>query len=212
MAPLQQVRFGCYRTVARDHLVYVIFERLPDGLLPFDQAAAARVVDKREAVHKKIAGVQDALRREIHEGVPIRVPPAKVPRADFLASQKDLGLIAKCNSRKAGHLSGDHVGPRVLMRDNIHRCRHRQQRLVAAGVIAVLVRVQNIADRLVGNRFHLGQNVRGVLREFIVHEDYPFAGRQHRDIAAIADDHVQILGDLLHGQRLSLRRLRPEDG
>ena len=89
----------------------------------------------------------------------------------------------------------------------------RKERRVAPGVIAVLVRVQHVADRLFGHGFDLREDLRAILRKFVVHQNHAFAGGHHGDVAAAADDDIQIFRHLLHGElsrRLVLRPANPE--
>ncbi len=117
-------------------------------------------------------------------------------------------LVAESDARDARHFSGHHVGSGVLLNDDLCRC--GQQRLIAAGVIAMLVRIQHVADGLVADGLHLRQNFRCVLREFVVHQQDAFAGGHGRDVAAVGHDDVKIVRDFLHGQRRPLLlRLRP---
>ena len=85
----------------------------------------------------------------------------------------------------------------------------REQARVAAGVIAVMVGVQDVADRLIADRLHFGEDLRAVLRELVVDQHDAFRRRHHRDIAAVTDDHVQVIGHLLHSELRGLRILRP---
>jgi hypothetical protein len=79
--------------------------------------------------------------------------------------------------------------------------------IIPARVIAVLVRVQNVLDRLVTDGLHLGQDLRPVLIEFVIHQQNALGGRQDGNITAVAGhDDPEIVGHLLDVERL-LRRL-----
>ena len=76
--------------------------------------------------------------------------------------------------------------------------RIRQHERVAAGMVAVLMSVQDVFDRLVADAFHLGQNLRPILLEFVVHQQDAFVGRQHGHVATgVVHDHPQMIGHLL---------------
>jgi hypothetical protein len=81
---------------------------------------------------------------------------------------------------------------------------------IAAGMVVVLVGVEHIAQRLVGNRPHLRQDVRVVAIEHVVDEDHPFVGHGDGHVAAFPRDHVEIAPHALDAQRswrlLCLRR------
>jgi hypothetical protein len=80
--------------------------------------------------------------------------------------------------------------------------------LVAAGVVAVMMRVEDVADRLIGDALHLGDDLRIIALEFVVHQDHAFGRRVDGDVAAVAHDHVQVVGNFLDrqvGGRLLLR-------
>lgn len=77
-----------------------------------------------------------------------------------------------------------------------------------ARVVAVVMGIDDIADRLIGDRFHLRPDLRTILLKLIVHQNDAFAGGHHRHVSAVSDDDVEALGHLLHRQGLP-RRLRP---
>ena len=76
--------------------------------------------------------------------------------------------------------------------------------------VAVLMRVQNVFDRLVGDALDLVDNVLAVVLELIVHQDHAFAGELDAGIPAVSDDHTKIVGHLGNGviRLLALRRGR----
>jgi hypothetical protein len=66
---------------------------------------------------------------------------------------------------------------------------------VAPGMIVVLMRIQHISKRLVGNGPHLRQNIGVVPVEHVVNEDNALARGIERDITAFAGDHVKVAFD-----------------
>ena len=52
--------------------------------------------------------------------------------------------------------------------------------------------VEHVPDRLIGDRFDLGDNLRNMLVEFIVDQDDAVRRAVDGDVAATADDHVQV--------------------
>ena len=86
--------------------------------------------------------------------------------------------------------------------------------LIAARLIWGLIgsRHARFADfvRAPGELF---DHLRAILRKFVVHQNHAFAGGHHGDVAAAADDDIQIFRHLLHGElsrRLVLRPANPE--
>ena len=81
-------------------------------------------------------------------------------------------------------------------------------------MIAVQVRVEHVLDRLVRDALDLVDDVLAVVFELIVHQDHAFVGDVDGGISAVADDRVQVVGDLadrvigLLGLLFALRRGR----
>ena len=68
-------------------------------------------------------------------------------------------------------------------------------------MIAVCVRVDHVLDRLVGQGFHFGHNVVVIPIELAVDQNHPFVGQIHGDVAAFAQNHVEIILDLFELRR-----------
>ena len=67
---------------------------------------------------------------------------------------------------------------------------------VAARVVQVSVGIDNVANRLVGNRLDRCQDLFAILREACVHQKHASVRHRHRDIAAGPDQHVHIATNL----------------
>ena len=81
-----------------------------------------------------------------------------------------------------------------------------QELRVAAGVIAVLVRVQQVLDRLGRYALHFGDDVAVQRRDLRVDDDDPFVRHADGDVAArggavVAGDDVQPVFELHDGRR-----------
>ena len=128
---------------------------------------------------ERVAGVHHAQVAEDHERIAVGVRAAEVVEIDRLGSgeQRHLvleGLVGQPvllrRILERRHLH--HVGVRVLLRDDFDA---RGEELVAADVIAVGVGVDDVRDRLVGDRLHLVENRLALVGEFGVYETTPFA-------------------------------------
>ena len=73
-------------------------------------------------------------------------------------------------------------------------------RFIAAGVIAVHMRVDDPADRLIRQLPDRVESLPAERSELRVDDHDPFGSREHGRIAAGADDHVDIAADLLNVQ------------
>ena len=69
---------------------------------------------------------------------------------------------------------------------------------VAAGVVAVPVRVQNHFDRFISDAFQGSFNLVRERQKFIVHHDNAVVAHGGADIAARALNHVNAAGNFLH--------------
>ncbi len=133
---------------------------------------------------------------------------SQMMRAHFLASDEHLRVVGIRDLRKPRLLARHHVGARVLMDQNLSRRVHQHER-ISARVIAVLVGIQDVFDRLVADGLHLRQDLRAVLVELVIHQQHALAGGHHRDVAATAcHQHPQVVGHLLDVERLLWRLLR----
>src|SRR5688572_30074328 len=197
-----KVRLSRYRPVARDDEVE--FERPLEGARPLDQTATLHIVDVDRhtgprAADEQIAGVNGLQLGEIDDRVAAGVAPAEVVRLDVPAAQMHVQPIAERDSwqtdRRAWRvlvvrpLQVLQVRVHVAVRDHFGDRQHLE---IAAGVIVVLVRVDHIPQRSVGDELHLGEDVGVVAVEHVVHQDDALGGGVDRDIAALAGDHVQV--------------------
>jgi hypothetical protein len=91
------------------------------------------------------------------------------------------------------HVAGDHVGARILVNNDLG---DRQKLLIAAGVVAVLVRVEHILHRLIGHALDLRQDLGDVGVEFVVHYDDALIRHVGRNISAVVRNDVEIVLDL----------------
>ncbi len=140
-------------------------------------------------------------------------------RAHFLAAEKHRRLVGEGDARQADGRAGgvfeircpmrDQVVARVLVRDDL---RNRQHQRVAAGMVVVLMRVDDVAQRLIGDRLHLREDVVVVPVEHVVHQNHALGGHQHRDVAAVAGHHIEVVFHLLGLERpRGPLRLRVDD-
>src|SRR5262249_7391727 len=91
---------------------------------------------------------------------------AEVLRANFLASEMNRELFRKRDAGKRDGRAGRvfvvwllnvlQIGAHVLMGDALGDRQHLQ---ITAGMIVVLMGVDDVSNRLLGDRFHLGQYV-----------------------------------------------------
>ena len=122
-------------------------------------------------------------------------------------SEVDQRAIDKGDGRLPRLLRVDEMAERRLRRDDL-----RTRRLdpgVAAGVITVMVSVDDVADRLIRHRFEHRQDIGGVLLELVVDQHHAFARDERCRVARherIVDDE-QIVLDL---DQIQSRRLIPE--
>ncbi len=90
------------------------------------------------------------------------------------------------------------VGADVPVRDHLGQRQHPE---IAAGVIVVLVGIDDVAQRLARDGLDLRQDVGVIAMEHVVHEDDPFARHVERDVAALPRDHVQVAAHARRRQR-----------
>ena len=81
------------------------------------------------------------------------------------------------------------VCPGVTVGDDL---RDRQQARRAAGVVVVLVGVEDVADRLGSDAPDLREQGVMIAVVHVVDEHHPFTRHVRRDVAALARDHVQV--------------------
>ena len=76
----------------------------------------------------------------------------------------------------------------------------RREEHVAARVIAVRVRVQNVRDRLVGDRAHLIEDALAVVGELGVDEQHAVVADEHGGVAALARDAIEVRRDVVDAE------------
>ena len=94
-----------------------------------------------------------------------------------------------------------HVGLGVLVRHDFDGGREEH---VAAGVITVRMRVDDVRHRLVGDRLDLIEDCLPVVGELRVDEDHTAGRNEGGGIPALAGNHVEVVGNFFDG---SERRL-----
>ena len=65
-------------------------------------------------------------------------------------------------------------------------------------MVLVVVRVDDILDRLVRDALHFSHNLIVVLLEFVIDQKHAFVRHQNRNIPAVPDDLVEIILDFIH--------------
>ena len=175
---------------------------------PLQAAAAVRVVDERRRAVQQVAAVDGAQIREVDDRVTVRVPAPEVVRTNLNAAEVDGGLVGVDDARRRVLLVADHVLPRVLVGDDIRRVNEPD---VAAGVIAVVVRVDDVADRLVGHLGHPRLDAVDVARELVVDQDDALGRHAHAHVPADPVDVVESVLHRRHAQRLRLLARHDDD-
>ena len=132
-------------------------------------------VDERLAfVGKGVTGVHRARVPEHHERIAAGVRGTVVVEIDRVLALENSHLVLERAVGKAvlvgflledGHLL--HQSTSVFLDDDLHR---RRKELVAAGVVAVGVGVDDVGDRLVGDGLHLIEDRLAVVGEFGVNQ------------------------------------------
>ena len=145
---------------------------------------------------------------EVDDRVAARVAAAEPVRAHFLAAEPDRRLVGERDARQANRRARrvfevrravrHQVGARVLVGDDLG---NRQHQRVAAGVVVVLMRVDDVAQGLARQRLHLREDVVVIPVEHVVDENHALARHVERDIAAVARHHVEVVFDFLSLQR-----------
>ena len=102
------------------------------------------------------------------------------------------------NHRRAFARAGPDIAHHVAARD---RASGLRQFLVAARVIPMHMRIDDVTDRLVGNGSDRRQHLVAEPRIHRVHQQNAFFTHLHGDVAARAHQHVDVA---LHGQHVNL--------
>ena len=192
-------------------------DRVQGGDEPVDRAAAG-AIDHRETVHhKNISGRHHIGTAEERDHVAIGVGRRLIQQLDRLAVQIQLLLLIK--KRIAGPQPAverlffakgpAHAKQHVLVRvhDRVAASPARgsstdepsggRERLIAADVIRMDVRVDDGANRLVGNRFDGRNDLVAGAGQTGIDQQGTLLADLHRDVAAGAEDRIHVI---LHAQ------------
>ena len=221
--------------MARNHGVEVELEHAVEHVGPVEKAAALSIVDidvdawrsirvlpgRRGTSEEQVARVNDAEVRKIDDGVAVRMTAAEPQRPCLDVAEVDRKLVGENEIREPDRQARivlivrlpdvRQVGTNVLVGNDVG---DRQQLQIATGMIVVLVRIELVDDRLIGDRCDGGQNIVMVPVEHIIDEHDAVVGHIGRDVAAFAGDHVELALDALDRQlrgrakALGIRRAR----
>ncbi len=101
-------------------------------------------------------------------------------RAGLTARRLDVSLLLVLHDIGSRHRGGDNLG--------------RWQKLrVAAAVILMIVRIDDVLDRLIRHALHPIHDALMIPVEFVVDQNNAFVGDVHRDVASVAFDLEQIV-------------------
>ena len=167
-----------------------------------DAAAPVVHVDERLALGgKHVARVHHARVAEDDERIAVGVGGAEVKEIDRLVALEQGHLVLE---RLVGQtvllgrlLEGRHllhVGAGVFLRDDFHA---GGEEIVAARVVAVGMRVDDVGHRLVGDGLHLVEDRLPVVGELGVDEHHAGGGDEGRRIPALPRDCVEVVRNLL---------------
>ena len=202
--------------MSRDHRVEIELQHLVHRLRPVQEASTLDVVNvDRDAGRplpgwrsspaatsqrqEQIAGVDGLHLGEVDDRVAARVAAAEIVSLNLLAAKIDRELVRerdawqpdRCSRRVlvVRALDIGQVGADVPVRDHL---RNRQHLEVAAGVIVVLVSVDDVTQGLVRHRLDLREDVGMVAVEHVVNQDNALGRRVEGHVATLTRDHVQI--------------------
>ena len=170
-----------------------------------------RIVDElcrgAGAVGEDVARGEDAVLREQHDDVAVGMRLADLVNLDGLAADVDRRVLADRDVRLARLIRRDHARTRFDRSDGERA--HRLQLRVAAAVIAMVVRVDDVLDRLVRHGLQHRDDVVVVDLELVVDEQHALVGDQRRHEPRHCDvaDDVDVVANL---DELQLRRLAAE--
>ena len=129
---------------------------------------------------------------------------AEVLHPHFLAAKKHRSLIGKGNPLRARLILSHDVSAGILVSDDL---RLGQETFVTARVIAVVMGIENVADRQTRHRFHLVEDLIGIPQELVIDQNDAVLRQQHADVAAVPGDVEEVLFHPLNGElRWSLLR------
>jgi hypothetical protein len=91
-----------------------------------------------------------------------------------------------------GCLIPEEVRADVFLRDDVHAERVARV-LVAARVVGVVVRVENVLHRQWADFLHLGEDVGGLAGELVVDDDEAVGGDADGDVARLVDEAIALV-------------------
>jgi hypothetical protein len=121
------------------------------------------------------------------------VRAAEVVELDVLPAQVDVGVMIEHHRRLPGLLGVHHVLARLFRRDHLNvDLLHLR---VAAAVVGMVVRIDDVLDRLVRQLLHLGDDVREVDLELVVDEHDALVRDERGRVAGheVVVNHVEVV-------------------
>ena len=153
------------------------------------------------------------MRGEQHDQVAIGVSAAEVVELRMLAPKVDVGVTVDRDRGQSRLLALNHVLPRLFGRDDLRI--HLLHLDVAAAVVAVMMRIDDVTHGLIRNLLQLRHDVVMIDFKFVVDEHHTVIGDQCGRISGndIIVNDVQIIFNLhkiqLCGLRTTLRVSEP---
>ena len=187
--------------VSGDGGVEVERKRLVEGRDPFAAAPAVGVVDKGCGAVQEVAAVNRPEVGKVDDGVAVRVSTTEVIRPDLDPAEIDSRLAREDDPGRARLLVLDHVVSRVLVGDHLGDVDVFD---VSPGMVAVVVGVDHIPDRLVGHIRYAVLYLGEVPWKLVVDEDDSLGGDPYPDVAAGAVDQEQPVLHWPDAERLRL--------
>src|SRR5688572_2031368 len=204
VAVLAQLRLGRRLAVPRYRHFEIEGERTVERPRPLTRAATARVIDQRRqsvANGEHVAHGHDAMVWEIGHDVAIGVRAAEVMDLHALAAQIQPHAVFERDVRGTRLIGLDHLAPRTLRGDDLNVLRLHLR--IPAAVVAVIMRVDHVAHRLVRQLADLRHQVVEVDLELVVDEDQALIRDENRRVAGnqVVVDDEEVVPDLDRRQR-----------
>lgn len=147
---------------------------------------------------------------EIDDGVAVGMGVGHVEHRDLFAIEVKGDVLAERNHGQPIFLIGGELGLQGLNEMDLRESpagvvmgkdqyTGLAEVFVTAGVISVEMCVDQEPDRLVADCRDRGRDTVGEWRELIVDHEHAVLTREHTDIAALANQHVDLSGDMLRG-------------
>ena len=138
---------------------------------------------------------------EVNDRIAVGVPAAEVVRLHLGATQMDARPVGVDNPRRRLLPAPDHVRPGILVRDDL---RLVDEARVATRVVAVVVGVDDVADRLICHRPDLLADPVDVPRKLVIDQDHSLGGNPHAHVAPDTVDVEQSVFHFRDAERLRL--------